>query len=227
VSANGTTIEQTSTLAAALVAALSDLSVVEKNRTAKIDTKGGGNYSYDYADIGDIVKATRPVLAQHGIVALTPVHEHHDGLACTVVLLHTSGERLDLGPFPFPHGRDAQATGSMVTYHRRYALISALGIATGEDDDGAAAVARQPTSTAREPESPYISEQNATTLVARCMERGLVVSEVIRLGTGGRTSDPTEVLKEEVGAIKIAMDNLTPADGQEPAVGDLSAEPSV
>lgn len=124
-------------LAAALVAALADLTVVEKGRTAN-----AGSYSYDYADLGDIVKLTRPVLAEHGIGALTPIHDHGNGLACTVILLHTSGEQMSLGPFPFPFGRDAQATGSMVTYHRRYALLAALGMATGDDDDGAAAVPR-------------------------------------------------------------------------------------
>jgi hypothetical protein len=30
----------------------------------------------------------------------------------------------------------------MVTYHRRYALVAALGMATGEDDDGAGAKPR-------------------------------------------------------------------------------------
>ena len=126
------------TLAAALVAALADLTVVEKGNTANV-----GSYSYKYADIADVVKLTRPVLHEHGLAALTPVHEHGNGLACTVTLLHTSGERLDLGPFPFPAGRDAQATGSMVTYHRRYALVAALGMAAGDDDDGAAAKPRQ------------------------------------------------------------------------------------
>lgn len=121
-------------LAPAVVAALKDLTVVDTGRTAN-----AGSYSYKYADIADVVKLTRPVLAAHGVVALTPIHAHEGGLACTVHLLHESGERLTLGPFPFPHGKDAQATGSMVTYHRRYALIAALGMATGEDDDGAAA----------------------------------------------------------------------------------------
>lgn len=129
------------TLASALVAALTDLSVIEKGRKANV-----GSYSYEYADIADVVKLTRPKLAEHGIVALTPVHDHGNGLACTVTLVHTSGETMDLGPFPFPAGRDAQATGSAVTYHRRYALVSALGLAAGDDDDGAAATksARQP-----------------------------------------------------------------------------------
>lgn len=124
-------------LASALVAALAELTIVDKGRTAK-----AGAYSYDYADIADVIKDTRPVLAEHGVVALTPLSAHDDELAVTVILLHTSGDRMDLGPFPFPHGKDAQATGSMVTYHRRYALLAALGMAAG-DDDGAAAVPRQ------------------------------------------------------------------------------------
>jgi hypothetical protein len=127
------------TLAAALVAALEDLTVVVASQTAD-----AGSYSYRYADMAGVVKLTRPVLARHGLVALTPLHDHADGLACTVVILHTSGERLDFGPFPFPHGRDAQATGSAVTYHRRYALVAALGMAAGDDDDGAAAKPRGP-----------------------------------------------------------------------------------
>lgn len=129
-----------SELASALVAALADCAVVEKSSTAN-----AGSFSYDYADIAALVRLTRPKLAEHGLVALTPVHEHNNGLACTVTLLHTSGERHDFPPFPFPHGRDAQATGSMVTYHRRYALLSALGMAAGgdEDDDGAKAQARE------------------------------------------------------------------------------------
>jgi hypothetical protein len=135
--------EQHDSLAAALVAALADLTVIDAGRTAKIKTNRGDDYSYKYADIGDAVKLTRPVLAAHGLVALTPVHGEGDGLACTVILLHTSGERLDLGPFPFPHGRDAQATGSMVTYHRRYALVAALGMAAGDDDDGQSAAPRE------------------------------------------------------------------------------------
>lgn len=134
------------TLASALVAALADLTVVRTGRTVST-----GTYSYDYADLGDVVKLTRPVLARHGLVALTPVHEHGNGLACTVTILHASGQQMDLGPFPFPHGANAQATGSMVTYHRRYALVAALGMAAGDDDDGAAAkpAAEPPTMTPR------------------------------------------------------------------------------
>jgi hypothetical protein len=129
-------------LAAALVAALADLAVIEKDQTAKVKMKTGGEYSYGYADLGAIIKRTRPVLAEHGIVVLQSIHDHGTGLAVTTTLLHESGDVNYAGPLPFPHGPDAQATGSWITYMRRYALLAALGMATGEDDDGAAAVPR-------------------------------------------------------------------------------------
>jgi hypothetical protein len=196
-------------IAAALVAALADLTVVEKGRTAK-----AGSYTYSYADIADVVKLTRPVLAKHGLVALTPVHDHGDDLACTVSLLHSSGERLDFGPFPFPHGETAQATGSAVTYHRRYALVSALGMAAGDDDDGASAAPRQRKQTANggkpEADGP-ISAANAQALVTRCEEKGLNPHEVVSRGTDGRTTNPAEVLRSEIAKVKSALDELAGA----------------
>lgn len=199
-------------LAAALVAALADLTAVTKGRTA--DT---GKYSYSYADIADVIADTRPTLAEHGLVALTPIHGHGDGLACTVILLHASGERETFDPFPFPHGKDAQATGSMVTYHRRYALLAALGMAA-TDDDGATAEARPAPAVA--PVDPRISRNNAEVLIAKVEAAGLTVAEVVKLGTDGRTDDAYEVHKTEVRAVRAALDRLTPAPGQEP---DLEA----
>lgn len=128
----------TPNLSAALVAALTDLVSVTKGRSAKVEMKSGGSYSYSYADLGDLVEDTRPVLAEHGLVALTPVHGHDGRLACTVELVHTSGETKVFPPLPFPEGRDAQSSGSWMTYFRRYALLAALGMAA-TDDDGASA----------------------------------------------------------------------------------------
>jgi hypothetical protein len=190
-------------LASALVAALADLTVVGKGRTAN-----AGSYSYDYAALEDVVKDTRPVLADHGVVALTPLTHLGESPAVDVVLMHESGEEKQFGPFPFQHGRDAQATGSMVTYMRRYALLAALGMATGEDDDGASAVAREHA----QPVDGPVSQEWANTLVFRCEERGVDSAEVVRRGTDGRTSDPAEVLRSESRSVKAALDALTPAE---------------
>lgn len=203
-------------LASALVAALGDLSVVEKGNTAKIPTKDGGSYSYTYADIADVVKLSRPILKEHGVVALTPIHAHGNELACTVTFLHSSGDRLDFGPFPFPHGNNAQATGSMVTYHRRYALVAALGIAAGDDDDGAAAVPRQPAQR-QEPVDTVVSAENAAALIAKCEAAGLDPAQVVDKGTNGRTDDPALVLRSEVASVRAALDELAKEKVEVPA----------
>lgn len=118
-----------------IVGALKELSTIEAGKTATVDSKTGRGYSYKYADIADLVKLTRPVLAEHGLVALTPVHALGDHMACSVVLIHESGNKLEFDPLPFAPGGTAQETGSIITYMRRYALLAALGMAA-EDDDG-------------------------------------------------------------------------------------------
>jgi hypothetical protein len=128
-------------LAAALVAALADLAVIEKDKTATVKMKTGGTYTYDYADLGSIIKVSRTALKAHDLTVIQPIVGHEQGLAVHTLIVHST-ETLDLGLLPFPHGPDAQATGSWITYMRRYALLAALGMATGEDDDGAAAVPR-------------------------------------------------------------------------------------
>lgn len=133
-----------STLAAALVAALAELVTIDKGRSAKIPTKDGKSYSYTYADIADVVAETRPVLAKNGLVALTPVSGHERGLACTVTLVHVSGEEREFQPLPFTASTDPQQAGSAITYYRRYALLAALGMATIDDDGAAAKEAPRP-----------------------------------------------------------------------------------
>ena len=147
-------------LAAALVAALAELTVLDRTRTASIPTKSGGSFTYNYADISDVVAATRPVLASHGLVALTPVHGSEKGLAVSVTLIHESGEEMTFEPLPFVASQDPQQAGSAITYFRRYALLAALGMATA-DDDGAAAKSAPRKSTRSTPATPAVPKLDA------------------------------------------------------------------
>ena len=196
-------------LAAALVAALAELTVIEATSTAKIPGKDGkAGYSYDYANIAEVVKATRPTLADHGLVVLTPVHDHGNGLACTVTVLHESGESLDLGAFPFPHGKDAQATGSMVTYHRRYALIAALGMGVGEDDDDGAKATARPAMVEQQPVThpAHVQQVLDATKGLDDRTRGELRDYIAQLGLPGKPADLNE---EQAGQI-IAWINGDP-----------------
>ena len=127
-----------SILAAAFVAAQAEMPDITKGRNAKIDMKGGGSFSYTYADLGDVLSAVRPILAKHGLAITQDVATHDRMIDVYTTIVHTSGESHRDGPLGFDAGGDPRTAGSAVTYARRYAILATLGLAT-EDDDGARA----------------------------------------------------------------------------------------
>jgi hypothetical protein len=122
-------------LAKALSAAQGEFPAIE--RTRKVDT---GKFSYSYAPLDAILAAVRPVLAKHEL-ALTQTLDSLEpvGPVLRTQLLHSSGESVG-GYFPLDTvGLSPQQLGSLLTYVRRYALVSILGVAAEEDDDAGAA----------------------------------------------------------------------------------------
>ena len=53
-------------IATALAAAQGEYPPIKKERTANVKSDKGG-YEYKYADIGDVLAATLPVLSKHGL----------------------------------------------------------------------------------------------------------------------------------------------------------------
>lgn len=98
------------------------------------------HFQSKYADLSAIREACKDALAKHGI-ALVQSPEVREGRALVITrLIHKSGQwienELSLKP---DRGDTPQAIGSAITYARRYALASLLGIVADEDDDGNAA----------------------------------------------------------------------------------------
>jgi hypothetical protein len=85
-----------------------------------------------YAGLDMVIAKTIPVLAKHKLAILQfPIEE--DGLE--TIVLHESGEYLSERFIMKPVSGKPQDKGSAISYARRYAWCSILGIAT-EDDDG-------------------------------------------------------------------------------------------
>jgi hypothetical protein len=105
----------------------------------KDKTGQAGNRETKYADLETTIELVKPLLAEHGFAFLQPCSEGSGGqVAVTTILLHKSGEWMrDTLVMP-TGGSGAQAVGSAISYAKRYALTSMLGLAT-EDDDGHAA----------------------------------------------------------------------------------------
>ena len=143
-------------LAAALATAQGEFPEIPKLCTAKVKTRTGSDYSFKYADLETILTIVRPILANNGLaISITtqtckielPSTDREStvwtlGMEATVILLHTSGQRLEGKPVQMPADPDAvrriyaQALGSAATYASRYAIEAALAIRATEDDDG-------------------------------------------------------------------------------------------
>jgi len=102
--------------------------------------KAGGTYSYQFADLADILTAIREPMMASGLAEQQELSGGRDGwTTLTTTIWHESGEsKVSLLDIPTA-GKSAQESGSLFTYYKRYALGAALGIATEEDDDGKAA----------------------------------------------------------------------------------------
>ena len=93
-----------------------------------------------YATLDSVVEAITPALLNNGLILLQPISQGEDGgMVLITQLWHESGERFEF-KFVLPQLADLQKMGSAITYARRYSILSLLGIAPEDDDDGNAAV---------------------------------------------------------------------------------------
>ena len=118
-------------LTAALAAAQGELKNPEKNREAD-----AGKYKYKYADISDVLEAVLPVMSRHGLSITQPTVIRENAIILITRLSHTSGESIESEYPVCSLNGNHQAMGAAMTYARRYALTSLIGVAAVDDTDG-------------------------------------------------------------------------------------------
>ncbi len=137
---------------------------IAKSSTARIMTKGGTSYSYQYAELDEIARTVNPLLARHGLSYSWDSEFAEKSLTCICTVRHINGHSVPAKfalPIDNPSAmNDQQKVGAALTFAKRYSLISALGIVTGEpDSDGA--------------DPATISDEQQTLLQAKLEEYGL------------------------------------------------------
>src|SRR5262245_45047090 len=131
--------ETVAALASALAKAQAELINPEKSLTATIRTgrPGDGERSFRYAPLSSGLDIVRKTLGQHEIATLqtTAIDQSAGMLHLTTTLAHASGEWIasDWPVCPIAEIANPQRMGAALTYARRYALFTLVGIA-GEDD---------------------------------------------------------------------------------------------
>jgi hypothetical protein len=131
--------ESVAALASALAKAQAELINPEKSLTATIRTgrPGEGERSFRYAPLSSGLDIVRKTLGQHEIATLqtTAIDQTAGMVHLTTTLAHASGEWIasDWPVCPIAETANPQRMGAALTYARRYALFTLVGIA-GEDD---------------------------------------------------------------------------------------------
>src|SRR6516165_2888011 len=131
--------ETVAALASALAKAQAELINPEKSLTATIRAgrPGDGERSFRYAPLSSGLDIVRKTLGQHEIATLqtTAIDQAAGMVNLTTTLAHASGEWIasDWPVCPIAETANPQRMGAALTYARRYALFTLVGIA-GEDD---------------------------------------------------------------------------------------------
>src|SRR5271169_5817327 len=133
------TSESIASLAAALAKAQVELINPEKSLVATIraDGPGGADRPFRYASLASGLEIVRKILGQHEIatVQTTSIDQAAGIINLTTMLAHSSGEWIasDWPVCAVSETATPHRMGAALTYARRYALFTLVGIA-GDDD---------------------------------------------------------------------------------------------
>lgn len=145
----------------ALTSFQNEAKVIEKNRKVDYVSKSGTKTSYGFVDFEHLTEQIRPLLDKHGLAFSHDTSiDDKQMMTVTCTLRHVLGHR-EKSSFTLPTTAqtpamsDQQRYAAALTFARRYTLIQALGLATGEPD---------PDDMGGEDVGPKITEQQANSL---------------------------------------------------------------
>lgn len=118
-------------LATAMAKFQASVPKIDLDREVEVQTKTGGKYKFRYATFANIIDKIKKPLSEHGLSYAQLVNENG---SVTTILMHESGEWIS-STLLITGEKTPQGIGSTITYTKRYALSSILGVCADDDDD--------------------------------------------------------------------------------------------
>ena len=183
--------ESVAALASSLAKAQAELINPEKSLTATIRTgrAGEGERSFRYAPLSSGLDIVRKTLGQHEIATLqtTEIDQTAGMVRLTTMLAHASGEWIasEWPVCPIAETANPQRMGAALTYARRYALFTLVGIA-GEDDLDAPDLCDGPLSS-----STVTARSGRRTINLACRRERLVIDMSVVCAPSWNPSSPS------------------------------------
>jgi hypothetical protein len=206
--------ESIGTIAAALAKAQAELTNPEKSLVATIrsPTAREGDRTFRYAPLSSGLDIVRKGLGRHQIATFqtTAIDKDAGLLRLTTVLAHSSGEWIS-SEWPVCAIADmasAQRMGAALTYARRYALFTLVGIAGEDDLDAPDLDATSKTEVAELPRSDRRQLTGNAAVSARTRNAAKLP---MRSGGSVLTSDQSAILRERLLGQLIAVNSADEA----------------
>lgn len=175
--------------------------------------KSTSGFNYTYADLPAIFEVINPLLKTHGLGFYQAVN----GTQIKTVVFHVeSGESIESNT-DIPQGvvlnkmNDFQVLGSAITYLRRYAISSMLGLVTDKDNDASGEQVKSNKVVANTPSvSPETALQRAKLAIEDCdsLETTETVSAQIKASKILTKENKVELNE----LIRLKMETFTPFD---------------
>ena len=177
--------------------------------------KSKTGYGYKYADLASILDEVRPLLAKHDLSLMQMPGNAGDCVSLETMIMHKSGqwvaESMQIPVDGVKGMSRAQAIGSVISYARRYALTSFLGIAqTDEDTDAAPAFKTHPDIVQQFTAPPSKTAPHSifgTKLVELNVSKELVRNTYQSMGYNQFTDIPEERFEELLSLVKNGVVN--------------------
>ncbi len=176
--------------------------------------KANPHFRNRYASLASCLDAVRVPLSKNGLaimqVITTPAP---DWVTVTTILTHSSGEWIS-ADFGAKAQAQIQQVGATVTYLRRYALSSVLGIVGDDDDDGESdqqSKSQRPPDAPREPaKEPTLTTAEAKSLMKALAAKGLSLGDLSDAMVNAGLKPPADVTSWPVAwkpRVKSWLDN--------------------
>jgi hypothetical protein len=122
------TSDQINEIAAAMAKAQANIQNPAKDKV-------NPHFKSKYADLAAGLDCIRPALSGNGIAIFQATEVVDDGVILKTRLVHTSGQWVE-SAYPVSKFAKHQEMGAALTYAKRQALFSLVGVCGDEDDDG-------------------------------------------------------------------------------------------
>jgi hypothetical protein len=189
-----------------IAAALAAAQAIIKNPDK---TKVNPHFKSKYADLATGLDCIRPALSANGIAIVQATEIGRDGMLTLVTrLVHSSGQYFGC-TYPVAGGMDHQKLGAALTYAKRQALFTIVGVCGDDDDDGNVASANGGAGGGKEPE------------LDESVQRYFVMA--LETIAGFETADALTAWWSEQKEQRIALDIINTKAGPKPGYRELFA----